>query len=1089
SNFIFVFRSRSVKMLCLHYSKRKIIAATELQIVEWHNYKHLDWITMRRDDGKLYKFKEGVEIYKKKLNLTKLDTYRTDLKRKEAYTAYSNPGGFIYQNKDKYNRLMRIEELHKFSDAIPEHTTVETPMNMSPENKAHFQAKKEAIHLILTGIRDEIYSTIDACQTTQEMNKNVDMTPWYKNDNQSGQFRNQRSVNVARARENKAKKGSRFRVSQGNDELEAHYSYMEKIHEVFTADSGTDSEPLEQVQNEAGYNVCANELQHSEQSESISNTCLVETDDSNVIPDLRDICEDDIQNDQNDVESDDERVALANLIANLKLDVDENKANKESKHNTKTILAETCKSLGESISVRDSFLVVLQTKQAEFEKYKVFNDRTINYDKLECKLNETLGQLALKDIEIKEGLKTKAYEISVVKEKIDELIKQSLLTKSHYEGLVKQKTKIVQLILFIFDSGCMKHMTGNLKMLCNFVEKFLDAHVPSQQELDVLFGPLYDEFYNAGSNLQDKQPTMNIQPTSAPSTPTYVHAKENNDDQAKEDPLPDDEFTNPFCAPAQEVAESSSHNSAKGYAQEEGIYFEESFAPVACLEDVRIFIAYAAHKSFLIYQMDVKKTFLNGPLKEKVYVAQPDGFVDPDHPEKVYRLRKALYAKYTLEILHKHGMEKSQSIDIPMGTKPKQDADLSGNPVDQTNYRSKIRSLMYLTSSRPYIVQANGVVKRRNRTVVEAARTMLSASKPPLFFWAKAIATACYTQNRSIIIPTHDKTAYHIINDRKLLIKHLYIFGCICYLNTNGENLDKMKEKGDLCILVGYSNQSKGYHVYNKRTRMIVESIHIRFDEIKEVSETSIANDTLSLIPQRQKASDYDNSDFVPQRQDVSSSADAHVPSQQELDLLFGPLYDEFFNAGSNLQDKQPTMNIQPTLAPSTPTYVHAKENNDDQAKEDHLPDDEFTNPFCAPAQEVAESSSHNSAHKSFLIYQMDVKKTFFNGPLKEKVYVAQPDGFVDPDHPEKVYRLRKALYVLKQAPRAWYIELSKFLTSKGFTKGTIDPTLFTIRYMEDILLVQIYVDDIIFGSTNPKYSKRFEKLMNSGFEMSLTGK
>ncbi|GKA18485.1 retrovirus-related pol polyprotein from transposon TNT 1-94 [Tanacetum coccineum] len=106
----------------------------------------------------------------------------------------------------------------------------------------------------------------------------------------------------------------------------------------------------------------------------------------------------------------------------------------------------------------------------------------------------------------------------------------------------------------------------------------------------------------------------------------------------------------------------------------------------------------------------------------------------------------------------------------------------------------------------------------------------------------------------------------------------------------------------------------------------------------------------------------------------------------------------------------------------------------------------------------------------------------------EEGVYVAQPDGFVDPDHPEKLYHLRKALYRLKQAPRAWYDELSNFLMSKGFTKGTIDPTLFTIRYGEDILLVQIYVDDIIFGSTNPKYSKRFEKLMHSRFEMSLMG-
>ncbi|GJW98839.1 retrovirus-related pol polyprotein from transposon TNT 1-94 [Tanacetum coccineum] len=105
-----------------------------------------------------------------------------------------------------------------------------------------------------------------------------------------------------------------------------------------------------------------------------------------------------------------------------------------------------------------------------------------------------------------------------------------------------------------------------------------------------------------------------------------------------------------------------------------------------------------------------------------------------------------------------------------------------------------------------------------------------------------------------------------------------------------------------------------------------------------------------------------------------------------------------------------------------------------------------------------------------------------------EDVYVAQPDGFVDLDHLEKVYRLRKTLYGLKQAPRAWYDELSNFLMSKGFTKGTINPTLFMITYEEDILLVQIYVDDIIFGSTNPKFSKRFEKLMHSRFEMSLMG-
>ncbi|GJR87354.1 retrovirus-related pol polyprotein from transposon TNT 1-94 [Tanacetum coccineum] len=128
------------------------------------------------------------------------------------------------------------------------------------------------------------------------------------------------------------------------------------------------------------------------------------------------------------------------------------------------------------------------------------------------------------------------------------------------------------------------------------------------------------------------------------------------------------------------------------------------------------------------------------------------------------------------------------------------------------------------------------------------------------------------------------------------------------------------------------------------------------------------------------------------------------------------------------------------------------------------------------------------AAHKSFTVYQMDVKTTFLYGPLKEEVYVNQPDGFVDPYHPDKVYRLKKALYGLKQAPRAWYDELSNFLVSKGSSKGSIDPTLFITKHGEDILLLQIYVDGIIFSFTNPKLSKRFGKLMHSKFDMSMMG-
>nr|GEV78641.1 hypothetical protein [Tanacetum cinerariifolium] len=611
-------------------------------------------------------------------------------------------------------------------------------------------------------------------------------------------------------------------------------------------------------------------------------------------------------------------------------------------------------------------------------------------------------------------------------------------SQSYYRMLYKRTSKIIQLIIFIVDSGCTKHMTGNISLLCNFVEKYLGT---------VRFG-------------------------------------------------------------------------------------NDQFAPI---------IGYGDLIQGII--MINRVYYVEGLNHNLFSVGQ---FCDTD--------LEVAFWKSTCFV------RDLQGDDLLIGN---HGSDLYAISLQETNSSTPICLIAKASPTQ------NSVVERQNCTLVKAARMMLSTLKLPLFFWAEAIATAFYTQNRSIIIPTHEKTTHHIINDRKPLIKHLHIFGCTCYLTRDGENLNKMKEKGDPCILVGYSTQSKGYRVYNKRTRLIVESIHLKFDELKEMSEKSVANDTSGLVPQRQKASDYDNSDPVPQ---ILPLADTTVPSQQELDLLFGPLYDDFFNActlsvnkssspigNSKQRDTTPTTNIQSSTEPTNPTNANVEENNDNQAE------DEFTNPFCdekmlslphailpvqtrrqlatdpemcmfaltmstAEPKTIKETMADSAwikamqkelhqfdrlqeegidfeesftpvarweavrifvpyaAHKYFPIYQIDVKTAFLNGPLKEDVCVAQPDGFVDPDHLEKVYPLVKALYGLKQAPRAWYDELSKFLIFKGFTKCTIDLTLFTIRYGEDILLVQIYVDGIIFGSTNPKYSKRFEKLMHSIFDMSLTG-
>ncbi|GKA12909.1 retrovirus-related pol polyprotein from transposon TNT 1-94, partial [Tanacetum coccineum] len=129
------------------------------------------------------------------------------------------------------------------------------------------------------------------------------------------------------------------------------------------------------------------------------------------------------------------------------------------------------------------------------------------------------------------------------------------------------------------------------------------------------------------------------------------------------------------------------------------------------------------------------------------------------------------------------------------------------------------------------------------------------------------------------------------------------------------------------------------------------------------------------------------------------------------------------------------------------------------------------------------------AAQKNMTVYQMDMKTTFLNGILREEVYVSQPDGFVDQNNPNHVYKLKKAIYELKQDPRAWYDLLLNFLLTQDFSKGTVDPTLFIRRQCNDILFVQIYIDDIIFASTTPKLFDEFSKIMCSKFKMSMMGK
>nr|GEZ57403.1 hypothetical protein [Tanacetum cinerariifolium] len=234
------------------------------------------------------------------------------------------------------------------------------------------------------------------------------------------------------------------------------------------------------------------------------------------------------------------------------------------------------------------------------------------------------------------------------------------------------------------------------------------------------------------------------------------------------------------------------------------------------------------------------------------------------------------------------------------------------------------------------------------------------------------------------------------------------------------------------------------------------------------------------------------------------SHADKTVTTSNELDLLFSSMFDELLNGSSKVVSKSSAVS-----AADAPNQHHPLEQvirNPSQyvRTRRQLESDAEMCMFMLTVSRTEPKNIKEAMKDSAWIESMQEELHQFDRldegvyfeesfapvarleAVREEVYVNQPDGFVDLYHPDKVYRLKKALYGLKQAPRAWYDELSKFLLSKGFTKGSIDPTLFITKHRGDILLVQIYVDDIIFGSTNPNLSKRFKKLMHSLFEMSM---
>nr|GEV67506.1 retrovirus-related Pol polyprotein from transposon TNT 1-94 [Tanacetum cinerariifolium] len=182
----------------------------------------------------------------------------------------------------------------------------------------------------------------------------------------------------------------------------------------------------------------------------------------------------------------------------------------------------------------------------------------------------------------------------------------------------------------------------------------------------------------------------------------------------------------------------------------------------------------------------------------------------------------------------------------------------------------------------------NGVVERRNRTLVEAARTMLIFSKALMFLWAEVVSTACYTQNRSLIHTRHNKTPYELVHNKKPDLTFHHIFGALCYPINDSTDLGKLQPTADIGIFVGYAPSRKGYRIYNKRARRIMETIYVQFNELSEPMapvQLSTGPAPTLLMPGQISLGVVPN---------LVSSAPYVPPNNKGLEILFQPMFDEY---------------------------------------------------------------------------------------------------------------------------------------------------------------------------------------------------
>ncbi|KAH9672319.1 hypothetical protein KPL70_017676 [Citrus sinensis] len=450
---------------------------------------------------------------------------------------------------------------------------------------------------------------------------------------------------------------------------------------------------------------------------------------------------------------------------------------------------------------------------------------------------------------------------------------------------------------------------------------------------------------------------------------------------------------------------------------------------------------------------------------------------------------------------------------------------------------------------RPLIVprspQQNGVAERKNRTILDMARSMLKSKRLPKEFWVETIACAVYLSNRSPTRSVWGKTPQEAWSGKKPDITHLRVFGSIAYIHVPDESRAKLDDKSEKFIFIGYDNNSKGYKLYNPNNGKIVIIRDVVFDEegewdfgsgvddfnffpieeddhtqIKQVEEqqeptippispaSTICGDSpssfLNEITEERTRSLQDLYEVTERRDNLTLFclfADCEPVNFQEatLDEKWRIAMDEEIKAIVKNDTWELTTLPKGHKAINVKWVYKTKKNAKGEIERNKarlvakgysqkagIDYDEVFAPVVR--LETIRLIISLVAQNKWKIFQIDVKSTFLNGFLEEEVYIEQPLGYVVKGQEDKILRLKKALYGLKQAPRAWNSRIDKYFQENGFIKCPYEHALYIKVKAGDILIVCLYVDDLIFTRSDPSLFEEFKKVMIKESEMTDIG-